>query len=370
MFLTPPDWAEAHFATRRKPFMAAFYEAQRKRMGLLLDDRGGPLGGRWSYDEENRRGMPKQGLAVPDDPVAPRRREVVEAAARVAARFGDYPGEAEPFFYPVTHEDAAAWLDGFLERRLAAFGPWEDALSERERVLFHGVLTPALNIGLLTPRQVVDRTLEFAAANPVPPASLEGFLRQIVGWREFVFQIYRRHGVEMRNANFFGHRRALPPGFWTAGTGVAPIDLVVGRVLATGYAHHIERLMVLGNFLLLCQVDPVRVNDWFMELFIDAYDWVMVPNVLGMSQFADGGIFTTKPYLSGSNYLRKMSDYRGGPWEGLWDALFWSFVDRHRTFFAGQHRLGMMARTLERMDPSKRAGHLRRADEFLETLAG
>jgi deoxyribodipyrimidine photolyase-related protein len=365
LFLTPPDWADEHFSKRRKPFMAAFYEAQRKRMGLLLDSSGGPLGGRWSYDEDNRKGMPKRGLEVPADPAAPHRREVVEAAAYVASRFAGYPGQAEPFFYPVTHEDAAAWLDAFLEWRLVSFGPWEDALSERERVLFHSVLTPALNVGLLNPRQIVDRILEFAAANAVPIASLEGFLRQVVGWREFIYQMYRRHGVEMRRGNFFGHERDLPRGFWDARTGVHPIDLVVGRVLETGYAHHIERLMVLGGFLLLCRTDPVKVNDWFMEFFIDAYDWVMVPNVFGMSQFADGGIFATKPYLSGANYLRKMSDYGGGSWEPLWDALFWSFVDRHRSFFAAQHRLGMMVRNLDKMDPARRADHLRHAAEFL-----
>lgn len=366
MFLTPGDWAADHFSSRRKPYMAAFYEAQRKRMGLLLDERGGPIGGRWSYDEENRRGMPKRGLEVPSDPVAPGRAETVAAADYVATRFSGYPGRAEGFPYPVTHEDASAWFDQFLEWRLASFGPWEDALSERERILFHSVLTPALNIGLLTPREVVDRTLAFASKNDLPLASLEGFLRQIVGWREFVFQMYRLHGVTMRTSNFFGHGRELPRGFREGRTGVAPVDLVVGRVLDSGYAHHIERLMVLGNFLLLCQVDPVRVNDWFMECFIDAYDWVMVPNVFGMSQFADGGIFTTKPYLSGSNYLRKMSDYGAGTWEAVWDGLFWSFIDRHRGFFEGQYRLGMMARTWEKMAPPKRTGHLRVAADFLE----
>lgn len=370
MFLTPCDWADCHFDSRKKPFMAAFYEAQRKRMALLLDEQGGPLGGRWSYDDENRKGMPKKGLIVPAEPRAPRRAEVAEAAEYVGARFADYPGSIGPFVYPVTHEDAAAWLDAFLEWRLAGFGPWEDALSERERVLFHSVLTPMLNIGLLTPSQVIGRTLEFASENEVPIASLEGFVRQIVGWREFMYQMYRRHGVEMRTSNFFGHDRDLPTGFWTANTGVAPIDLVVGRVLETGYAHHIERLMVLGNFTMLCGIDPVQVNDWFMELFIDAYDWVMVPNVFGMSQFADGGIFTTKPYFSGANYLRKMSDYASGPWEAIWDGLFWSFIDRHVEFFRSQHRLGMMVKTLEKMDPKKREGHLRSAAAFLCSISG
>ncbi|MEQ1839436.1 MAG: FAD-binding domain-containing protein, partial [Verrucomicrobiales bacterium] len=232
--------------------------------------------------------------------------------------------------------------------------------------LFHSVLTPSLNIGLLTPQQVVDRTLEFAASNSRPRASLEGFLRQIIGWREFMYQMYERHGVEMRNRNFFNHERDLPQSFWTAETGVTPIDLVISRVLDSGYAHHIERLMVLGNFMLLCQFKPKQVNDWFMELFIDAYDWVMVPNVYGMSQFADGGIFTTKPYFSGSNYLRKMSDYRTGPWGELWDGLFWSFIDRNLEYFKGQHRLGMMVRTWAQMDAGKRERHLRVAAEYCE----
>lgn len=366
MFLTPRDWAGAHFASRKKPSMAAFYEAQRCRMGILVDAQRSPVGGRWSFDEENRKGMPKKGLEVPADPVAPRRREVIEAAAYVAERFPDYPGRAEPFFYPVTHEDASAWLDSFLEWRLAGFGPWEDALSEREAVLFHSVLTPALNIGLLTPQQVVDRTLEFAASNPVPLASLEGFLRQIIGWREFMYQMYERHGVEMRNRNFFKHERDLPRSFWTAETGVAPVDLVISRVIESGYAHHIERLMVLGNFMLLCQFKPEQVNDWFMELFIDAYDWVMVPNVYGMSQFADGGIFTTKPYFSGSNYLKKMSDYRPGEWGEIWDGLFWSFIDRHLDFFRSQYRLSMMVKNWERMDVAKRERHLQVAAGVLE----
>lgn len=366
MFLTPSDWADEHFDSRKKPFMAAFYEAQRKRLGLLVDGKGNPEGGRWSYDEENRRGMPKKGLEVPAEPRVPRRKFVGEAESHVAEHFPDAPGKLEGFYFPVTHEDVSAWLDHFLEWRLAGFGPWEDALSEREPVLFHSLLTPALNIGLITPEEVVERTLAFAKENKVPIESLEGFLRQIIGWREFIFQMYRRHGVEMRRGNFFQHRRKLPDSFWTARTGVAPLDLVIGRVLDGAWCHHIERLMVLGSFMLLCQVDPDEVYGWFMELFIDAYDWVMVPNVYGMSQFADGGIFATKPYISGSNYLKKMSDYAKGDWEETWDALFWNFIDTHRDFFQGQPRLSMMAATLAKMSGEKRSGHLHRAAGFLE----
>jgi len=366
MFLTPVDWAESHFSSGKRPFMKTFYEAQRKRMSLLVDEEGHPEGGRWSFDDENRKPMPKSGLDVPALPPAPRNRWIDEAESYVEERFPSAPGDKSfPFCYIVTHRDATNWLDHFLSWRFDRFGPYEDAIAREQSVLFHSVLTPMLNTGLLTPKQVIDRTLDFAQDNEVPLNSLEGFVRQIVGWREFMHQMYRRHGVEMRTQNFFGHDRAIPRSFWEGTTGVEPVDVVIRRVRETGYAHHIERLMVIGNFMLLCGFDPVCVNDWFMELFIDSYDWVMVPNVFGMSQFADGGIFTTKPYISGSNYILKMSDHRRGDWCATWDGLFWSFVERHYDFFRSQHRLGMMARNLEKMDARKRRGHLETAESFL-----
>lgn len=354
LFLTPNDCADAHFQTRKKPFMAAFYEAQRKRLGLLLEPDGTPTGGRWSFDEDNRKPMPKKGLDIPSEWAPPVSDAIVEARLYVSVHFPDAVGRDQPFVYPVNHEDAARWLADFLTRRLELFGPYEDALSERESVLFHSRLTPLLNIGLLTPTQVLEATLKHAATHAVPLASLEGFLRQIVGWREFIYQMYRRHGVAMRKGNHFQNKESLPRAFWTGETGIMPLDLVIRRVLETGYCHHIERLMVLGSFMLMAGYEPHQIYDWFMEMFIDAYDWVMVPNVYGMSQFADGGIFATKPYLSGANYLRKMSDYAKGEWEETWDGLFWTFIDRHAAFFAKQHRLGMLVKTWQTMDPSKR----------------
>jgi len=368
MFLTPPEWAEEQFAKRKKPFMAAFYEAQRKRIGILLDEEGKPAGGKWSYDDANRKSMPKRGLETPPELASPQCAEVKEALSYVEENFSDYPGRTDSFAYAVTHESAGKWLEDFLRNRFVNFGPYEDALSSSERTLFHSLLTPALNIGLLTPEQVVSRALAFAAEHDVPLNSLEGFIRQIIGWREFIYLMYCRHGVEMRNGNHFDHHRSIPDSFWTGNTGIDPIDLVIRRVHEHGYAHHIERLMVTGNFMLLCQFEPDEVYSWFSELFIDAYDWVMVPNVYGMSQFADGGIFTTKPYISGSNYLRKMSDYKTGPWCQVWDGLFWNFIDQHLDFFKSQHRLGMMVATFNRMDDEKRTGHLETAAEFLDQL--
>ena len=191
-----------------------------------------------------------------------------------------------------------------------------------------------LNIGLLTPQQVLDRTFEFSRTHTVPLASLEGFIRQVIGWREFMYCIYHAVGETQRRGNFWDCQRDLPASFYSADTGIPPVDRVIRRVMDLAYCHHIERLMVLGNFMLLCEVRPEQVYQWFMELFIDAYDWVMVPNVYGMSQYADGGLITTKPYISSSNYIRKMSDFSRGPWCAIWDGLFWRFVSRHKEVFA------------------------------------
>ena len=368
MHLTPSSVLEEHFGSGKKPFMAKFYEMQRKRLGVLLEPDGGPLGGRWSYDAENRKKLPK-GISVPDVPICSPSSFVLSAQQQLAEEALPHLGRAETFAYPVTHSDAERWLDQFLEVRFQQFGAYEDAISSQHRVMWHGVLTPMLNIGLLTPQQVLDRTLARAELGDIPLNSLEGFIRQIIGWREFMAAMYRRHGVTMRTSNFWNFDdEPIPEAFYTGSTGLPPIDDAIRHALDTGYCHHIERLMLLGNLMLLCGFHPNRIYTWFMELFVDAYDWVMVPNVYGMSQFADGGIFTTKPYISGSNYVRKMSDYRKGPWCEIWDGLFWSFIHRHDTFFRSQYRLAMMARNLDRMGIETLKNHRKNADQFLESL--
>ena len=368
MLLTPVEVADDHFGTGKKPFMARFYEMQRRRLNVLVDADGQPIGGRWSFDADNRKKLPK-GIEVPDEPeqIAS---AGVEAARRELQQEGlSGIGSWDPFVYPVTHGDAQRWLDRFLDERLRQFGAYEDAISTEHRVMWHGVLTPMLNTGLLTPQQVLNRTMERAEAGDIPLNSLEGFVRQIIGWREFMAAMYRRHGVLMRNGNFWGFvDQPIPKAFYTASTGLPPIDDAIRHALSSGYCHHIERLMLLGNVMLLCGFHPTRIYTWFMELFVDAYDWVMVPNVYGMSQFADGGLFTTKPYVSGSNYVRKMSNYRRGDWCDIWDGLFWSFIKSNETFFRSQYRLAMMARNLDRMAPETLDAHQRRAGDFLDGL--
>jgi deoxyribodipyrimidine photolyase-related protein len=189
-----------------------------------------------------------------------------------------------------------------------------------------------------------------------------------MGWREFIHLVYEREGGKQRSTNYWKFSRKIPEGFWTGNTGIEPIDATIKKILATGYCHHIERLMVLGNFMLLCEFDPDQVYQWFMELFIDAYDWVMVPNVYGMTQFADGGLMSTKPYISGSNYLMKMSDYPKGDWQPIWDGLFWRFMHVHRDFFLKNPRLGMLVKTFDKMSPEKQQLHLANAERFLKEL--
>ncbi len=367
-FLSPDGFLQKHLAGKSKPFMARFYQAQRIRMGVMVEDDRSPAGGRWSFDEDNRKKLPKHHV-VPEEPRTPVNDHVKEAMAWVKRRFPDNPGSVNGFRWPVTRKDAEDWLEIFLRERFAEFGAFEDAISTRHAFLHHGALTPMLNIGLLDPRKVVVQALSHAArSGKVPVNSLEGFVRQVIGWREFIRGMYVHRGVTMRNGNFWNFRRRLPASFYDGTTGIAPVDRVIRQVLAEGWCHHIERLMVLGNFFLLCRIHPDDVYKWFMELFVDAYDWVMVPNIYGMSQFADGGSFTTKPYLSGSNYIRKMSDEPAGEWCLVWDALFWTFIADEMEFFSANPRLSMMVRTWEKLGPTKQDEHRKNAEKFLRWL--
>ncbi|MFM7148340.1 MAG: cryptochrome/photolyase family protein, partial [Gemmataceae bacterium] len=253
----------------------------------------------------------------------------------------------------------------FVDNRLASFGNYEDSIHSSEDVLFHSMLTPLLNVGLLSPSEVIEAVL--ARKSSVPLNSLEGFIRQVIGWREFVRLVYITCGGQQRTRNYWGLKLPMPGACYDGTTGILPVDTVIQRVLRLGYCHHIERLMILGNFFLLCDIHPDAVYRWFMELFIDAYDWVMVPNVYGMSQHADGGLMTTKPYISGSSYVLKMSNFAKGDWCAVWDALYWRFIDRHSAFFAGNPRMAVMVKMKEKLG-GRLQEHHRRAEAFLDQL--
>lgn len=370
-FLTNSEEAQSLLGPKERHSQTHFYLRQRKRLHLLLDADGRPTGGRWTLDVENRRRYPA-GLTPPAPTLPAANEQYHEAVRYVESRFGSNPGITggipgdTDMLYPVTHDDAEVWLEEFVHRRLQDFGPFEDAMVVDQPLLHHSLLSPLLNTGLLTPARVLERVRTRLSRGDVPLNSAEGFLRQLVGWREFVRAVYERSGRVQRTMNRWGFTRRLPAAFWDGETGVLPVDTVIGRVRRTGYAHHIERLMVLGNFMLLCEIDPDDVYRWFMEMFIDAYDWVMVPNVYGMSQFADGGVMSTKPYISGSNYLLKMGNFPRGSWQETWDALFWRFVHVHREVFTANPRSGMMVRTFDRMAAGRRRDLLASAERFLQ----
>lgn len=372
-FLNSPDEAADFFDKRKTYFQTDFYIHQRRQRNILLEPNGQPIGGKWTYDSENRLKFPKNG-SVPLLDVPPKNKYIEEAQVYVDTHFaGNYGSTQSPFgnlggFYPSTHEEAERWLDNFLQQRLQDFGIYEDAMVANESFLNHSVLTPMLNIGLLNPQQVIDRALDVAADSDIPLNSLEGFIRQIMGWREFIHIVYEREGTRQRTKNYWGFKRRIPYSFWKGDTGIHPVDVVIKKVLATGYTHHIERLMVMGNFFLLCEFHPDDVYRWFMEMYVDAYDWVMVPNTYGMTQFADGGLMMTKPYISGSNYLLKMGDWKKGPWQDTWDGLFWRFMYVHRNFFLQNPRLSMLVKTFDKMPAEKQREHLNNAEQFLAKL--
>lgn len=327
---------KSFFSGKKHYSMAQFYAYQRKSQNILMKGKG-PVGGKYSFDRENRKKIPK-GLSPPPIFVPPKSSNIKKIIAEVESEFPNAIGQAAPFLYPTTHQEARKALKAFLKSKLALFGDYQDAIQKEESFLFHSVLSPILNIGLLTPKEVVQAAIEHSEEHSIPLNSLEGFVRQILGWREFVRASYLVKGSYQRSFNFFQHHEKIPKKFWNGSTGIEPVDTVIKRVLRTGYCNHIERLMILGNFLLLTETSPKEIYSWFMGYFVDAYDWVMVPNVYGMSQYADGGAIITKPYISSSNYILKMSNYPRGDWIEIWDGLFWRFLKKHRSLFSTNNR--------------------------------
>jgi len=370
MFLNTAAMLSDFFkASKKKFFQTEFYKQQRISRNILIDGLNNPSGGKWSFDEENRKKFPKGKKVVQID--FPKGNTFsTEAKAYTKQHFVDNIGQlSETINYPIGFEESEQWLEQFLQKRFAEFGDYEDAIVQQESILNHSVLTPMLNVGMLTPSQIITAALNHAKLNDTPINSVEGFVRQIIGWREFIRGVYEAKGGQQRNTNYWGFTKKIPQSFYTGTTGILPIDATIKKVLKTGYCHHIERLMVLGNFMVLCEFDPNEVYQWFMELFIDAYDWVMVPNVYGMSQFADGGLMATKPYISGSNYLSKMSDYPKGEWQQIWDALFWRFLAIHREFFMKNPRLSMLVKSFDKWDKAKQQTVYTTAENYLATLA-
>ena len=365
MFTCSREQFSTFASGKQRLLMADFYKQQRRRLSILVDDNGQPAGGRWSFDADNRKKLPRN-VTPPDIPKAERGAHVEDVIALVKKAFPDHPGNAEEFRWPTTRAGAESWLDDFIDSRLEHFGPYEDAMTTRSATVFHSLLSPLLNLGLLTPQDVIDKVLENAGAMPLQ--SVEGFVRQVIGWREFVRGVYREFGEHQEQGNFWNHERELTAAWYEGTTGIPPLDDTIRTAQRLGWAHHIPRLMVLGNLMTLCEIRPASAHRWFMEMFVDSSEWVMGPNVYGMGLFSDGGVFATKPYICGSNYLLKMSDYGKGDWCDVVDGLYWRFIDKHRDFFAGNPRLALMPRALDRLAPERRTAIFSAAETFLENV--
>jgi deoxyribodipyrimidine photolyase-related protein len=344
--------------------MEPFYRHLRQRHGILMAGPATPQGGRWNFDAENRKAWPGS-PAVPEDWRAGHDHAAlwkrIEAAG--VASFGN--PDAANLRWPLDRDEALGQLDAFIADALPHFGDYQDAMHSRAPRLFHALLSFALNTKMLSPREVVARVEDAWQAGHVPLAAAEGFIRQILGWREYVRGVYWAAMPGYDAENHFGHDRPLPAWFWTGRTQMRCLAHAIGQSLDQAYAHHIQRLMVIGNFALLAGLDPAAVHRWYLGVYIDAFEWVELPNTLGMSQFADGGRLATKPYVASAAYIHRMSDYcsgcrydrkaRTGPDACPFNALYWDFFARHAGTLAGNHRLAMPYAQLARMDPAQKA---------------
>lgn len=367
------NWADG----RKQLRMEYFYRELRRKTGILMSGND-PIGGQWNYDAENR-GRAPDGLQVPKHTSFVPDEITNEVLNLVEDRFGDHFGKLRPFEFAITHEQAAYVLDRFIAERLPLFGTYQDAMVEGEPFMFHAHIGLYLNCGLLSPQQAIIAAENAYHAGAAPLNATEGFIRQILGWREFVRGLYWLKMPEYAEQNALEAHRPLPAFFWTADTKMNCLKQCVSETRDHAYAHHIQRLMVLGNFALLAGLSPKEVNEWFMIVYADAYEWVELPNVSGMALYADGGVLASKPYASGGAYIERMSNYcrschykvkqKNGEQACPFNYLYWDFLIRHQDRLSGNARMGMMYRTLAKMSDEKRAAILTDSQRFLSELS-
>ena len=354
----------SYFKGSSKALFGDFYQWQRERFNVLIDSNYKPVGGKWQHEPASNIRLAKD-QDLPTFAVFGSNKYVEDARHYVQKNFPNNPGEDADFSWATNHAEAEQWLKEFVHNRLQDYGLYQNAIDGHAPWTFHSALSPALNCGLLTPQQVVHAALEVHAKEPLPLESLEGFIRQVLGWREYVRGMYTSHGVAMRSANLFAHKRKLTQDWYQGTTGIPPVDDVIHKVKARGYIHNVERLMVIGNLMFLSQIDPKEAYQWFTEMCVDAYDWVVVPNVYAISQYADGGTMAEKPNLSDSEYVLRMSHYEKGEWSDAWDGLFWNFIEANKVVLANnphnKKTLAEVARVSE--DRRRIAGY--RASDFL-----
>ena len=361
MFLNSRDDFKDYLSKTKKPFMANFYKTARIKIDILMD-KGKPKGGKWSFDEENRKKLPKD-IKIPAMPVANETSHTKNLKKEIKQIFKSHPGDVDNFWLPTTHKDSIKWLDYFIAKKFNLFGDYEDAVDTDNNFLFHSALSPMINLGLITPELIIERIKK--VENKIKINSYEGYIRQIIGWREFIRGIYQNYDKILEENNFFKHKNSLTQKWYDGTTGLDPLDHSIQNAKKFGYTHHIERLMVLCNIMNLCEIKPIEVYNWFMEMFVDSSDWVMSPNVYGMGLFSDGGIFSTKPYICGSSYFMKMMNFKKGNWNDIMDGLYWRFINKNRNFFQSNPRLNMMVSIYDKMNTERKNHILKKANQFI-----
>ena len=366
------DWADGRKSLR----MEYFYREMRKKTGILMED-GKPVGGKWNYDKENRKPASQVTYSGPME-FSPD--EITEEVLDLVERhFGENFGTLRPFSFATDREGARRALTRFITHALPNFGDYQDAMLEGSATLYHAVISPYINAGLLDPLEVCHEAEAAYRSGEVPINAAEGFIRQILGWREFVRGIYMHEGPDYASRNRLNHRRDLPWFYWSGETDMNCMAHAIGQTRDSAYAHHIQRLMITGNFALIAQINPHQVHEWYLAVYADAYEWVEAPNTVGMSQFADGGVVGSKPYVSSGNYIDRMSDYckncaydvkkKTGEDACPYNLLYWHFLNRHREEFENNPRMAQMYRTWDRMDEGHRATVLKDAERFLARMS-
>jgi deoxyribodipyrimidine photolyase-related protein len=380
LWLTDKEMFAAWVEGRKELRMEYFYREVRKKYGYLLDDRGDPEGGQWNFDKDNRE-KPEANHTFPEVDSFEADAITNEVIAYVDKTFPNHFGQSKPFRWAVTREQALEALHEFCKHRLKLFGKYEDAMMTGQHVLYHSLLSPVINMGLLHPKEVVETALNYYddKKNQIPLNSMEGFVRQVIGWREFMKRVYDYKMPAFKLENKLSALTPLPEFYWTGNTKMNCLRQCVTQLRETGHTHHIQRLMVLGNFAQIAGVNPQELTDWFTATFIDALEWVMVPNVVGMSQYANLGSFTSKPYGSSGNYINKMSDYckgchynvkeKTGEQACPFNSLYWDFINRHLDTFSKNQRMGVIVANWKNQKPADKKHVLERAGQVKKLLA-
>ena len=326
-----------------------------------------PLGDKWNFDKDNQKSISKL-KETPEKRVKIKSDEItISTMVDVENCFPESIGNLENFSWAVTHKDARKQLKIFLVNYFRLFGDFEDAIDKENNTLFHSLLSPYINAGLLDPMECIVDAVSFFnnKENEIPINALEGFVRQILGWREFIRGVYWQNMPQYKKMNYWSHKNSLNDNWYSGDTGIPILDDAIRESSSTGYTHHINRLMIISNLMNLSNINPNEIYRWFMEMYVDSADWVMVPNVYGMGTYADGGIFSTKPYICGSSYMLRMSNYKKGDWCDAVDGLYWRFIENNRDFFATNPRLGLMLRSLDKMNGDRKVKIFSAAEEFI-----